>query len=175
MSKKASVRLAARRALQYAGGMELTTEELGRRLAAARVAKGLSQGEVIAAAKEAEIPGLSPTMISEIENGLREPQLKALRWMCAKYAADLDTLTDPTYKIFSNRLTQQVERLTDLVADLAKAIAEESPQEAQEREESDARTSPGILARKDRLDKGARPVRSGVTESTRRSQSDRHE
>lgn len=100
--------------------MDLSTAQLGARLAAARIIAGLSQDAVIKAAKEEGIKGLSPVMMSAIENGKREPHGKALRWLCDKYAVDLEVILDPGYKPFSNdKLAQQLAELTKTVDQLS--------------------------------------------------------
>ena len=144
--------------------MDLTTAELGARLAAARLVAGISQAEVIRAAKEEGIPGLSAGMVSQIENGKREPHGRALRWLCDLYTVDLEVLIDPDYVPFSNaRLAKQLEGLTTAVADLSQRI-EGSP-------DPEAHNVRDTKAGRDTLDSVAK-VRSGSAESSGPSQED---
>ena len=100
--------------------MDLTTTTLGRRLAAARVLSGMTQADVIRAARSAGIRGLSQTSFSLIENGKESPRAELLEWLCEQYAVEPRLLVDPAYHPFvGDRLAAKVGELAEAVMQLS--------------------------------------------------------
>ena len=68
---------------------ESTTPEVGQRLAAARLQRGLTQGQL------AEAAGLAPSYLSRVENGKVQPTFRKVMHIVDVLGADLSELVGP--------------------------------------------------------------------------------
>jgi len=72
-------------------GLDFTKKEFGEALRATRLSRGYSQRDVTTAA------GLSPSYVSQVENGRRMPTLLNVYRICLSMRVSIDSVIDYIY------------------------------------------------------------------------------